>query len=100
MYVQEARPEGMDVARAAYRGGRMKTETTKAALATLETKQIEDLLYQALETELGGVEIYRQALLCARNADLKAEWQKYLAQTQRHVEILRGVFEVLDLDPE
>ena len=54
-----------------------------------EKKQFEDLLYQALETEMGGVEIYRMAILCARNEDLKDEWTKYLAQTQRHVEVVR-----------
>ena len=63
-------------------------------------KQTEDLLYQALETELGGVEVYRMAILCARNEDLKEEWTRYLEQTQRHVEIVRGIFEKLGLDPE
>jgi rubrerythrin len=63
-------------------------------------KQTEDLLYQALETELGGVEVYRTAILCARNEDLKKEWTEYLEQTQRHVEVVRGVFEKLGLDPE
>lgn len=64
------------------------------------TKSIEDLLYQALETELGGVEVYRLAILCARNEDLKEEWTKYLGQTERHVEIVRGIFEKLGLDAE
>jgi len=63
-------------------------------------KQFEDLLYQALETEMGGVEIYRMAILCAKNPDLKEEWKKYHAQTIRHVEIVRGVFEAIGLDPE
>jgi len=63
-------------------------------------EQAKELLYQALETELGGVEVYRMALLCARNADLKKEWTKYLEQTERHVEIVRGVFEKLGLDAE
>jgi rubrerythrin len=63
-------------------------------------KQVNDLMYQALETEIGGVEIYRMAVLCANNEDLKEEWLKYLAQTERHVEIVRGVFDVLGLDPE
>ncbi|MEP6993703.1 MAG: hypothetical protein ABI968_04200 [Acidobacteriota bacterium] len=62
-------------------------------------KQIEDLLYQALETEMGGVEVYRMAILCARNADLKEEWTKYLGQTERHVEVVRGIFDALGLDP-
>ncbi len=63
-------------------------------------KQIEDLLYQALETELGGVEVYRMAILCAKNEDLKEEWTKYLSQTERHVEVVRGIFDALGMDPE
>ena len=60
---------------------------------------IADLLYQALETELGGVDVYRMALLCARNPELKEEWTKYLAQTERHVAILLDVLQVFALDP-
>lgn len=63
-------------------------------------KQIDDFLYQVLETELGGVEVYRMAILCAKNDELKEEWTKYLAQTERHVEVVRGVFATLGLDPE
>jgi rubrerythrin len=63
-------------------------------------KPVHDLLCQALETELGGVAVYRMAVLCARNEDLKDEWEEYLEQTQRHVEIVRNVFETLGLDPE
>lgn len=71
----------------------MKAEASPAQ------KQVNDLMYQALETEMGGVEIYRMALLCVKNEDLKEEWTKYLAQTERHVETLRGVFDALGLDP-
>ena len=63
-------------------------------------KQREDFYYQLLETELGGVEVYRMAILCAKNEELKEEWTKYLAQTEHHVEIVRGLFSVLGLDPE
>lgn len=66
----------------------------------VSTKQRDDLLYQNLETELGGVEIYKMALLCAKNEDLKEEWTKYLAQTERHVEIARGILVSLGMDPE
>ena len=52
----------------------------------MENKQVQDLLYQALETELGGVEIYRMAILCARNEELKEEWTKYGEQTERQKE--------------
>jgi hypothetical protein len=70
------------------------------AQPAVKKQQINDFFYQALETELGGVEVYRLAILCAKNEDLKEEWTKYLAQTERHVEIVRGLFEVLGLDPE
>jgi rubrerythrin len=70
------------------------------AQGPVEKGSHDELLYQALETELGGVEIYRLAILCARNAALKKEWTKYREQTERHVEILRGLFEELGLDPE
>jgi hypothetical protein len=66
----------------------------------MKTEQLNELLYQALETELGGVEVYRTALKCAQNEDLAQEWQEYLEQTERHVEILRDVFEAVGLDPE
>jgi len=62
-------------------------------------KQTTDLLYQALETELGGVEVYKLAIQCAKNPDLKKEWTKYLEQTKRHVDVVRGVFDALGLDP-
>ncbi len=63
-------------------------------------KQIEELLYQALETEMGGVEVYKMAILCARNEDLKKEWIKYLNQTIGHVDVVRGIFDAIGLDPE
>jgi hypothetical protein len=61
--------------------------------------QIKDLLLQALETELGGVQVYTTALKCAVNGDLKEEWEKYLEQTERHVEIVRDLLAQLGIDP-
>jgi hypothetical protein len=63
-------------------------------------KRLHELLCEALETEIGGVSVYRMAVLCAVNEDLKKEWKKYLEQTERHVEVLRSVFEAFGLDPE
>ena len=63
-------------------------------------KQTNELLYQALETEVGGVQIYTTALQCAINEDLKEEWEQYLEQTQNHVEIVRNTMETLGIDPE
>jgi len=61
---------------------------------------LNELLCQALETEIGGVEVYTTALRCAVNRELKEEWERYLDQTQQHELILRGVFEALGLDQE
>lgn len=66
----------------------------------MNKEQIAELLYQALETEKGGVEIYETAVRCAVNEDLKEEWEKYLEQTEHHVEIVEGLFETFGLDPE
>jgi rubrerythrin len=66
----------------------------------MKKEQLNELLYQALETELGGVQVYTTALKCAVNSDLKEEWQEYLSQTQNHVRIVRDLFGKLGLDPE
>ena len=62
--------------------------------------QVKELLYQMLETELGGVQVYTTALECVVNDDLEEEWTEYLEQTERHVEVLRELFSKLGLDPE
>ena len=67
---------------------------------TASSDSLTDLLYQALETELGGVEVYNVALECARNDELREEWEEYLEQTEHHVEVIRGVCEAFGLDPE
>src|SRR5438105_3252928 len=66
----------------------------------MKEKQLEELLYQALETELGGVEVYTTALRCVVNDELKEEWQKYLDQTRNHVKIVQDVLSHFDLDLE
>jgi hypothetical protein len=60
--------------------------------------QVDELLYQALETEIGGQKVYETALRCAQNSDLKKEWQKYLDETRNHETILRSTFERIGLD--
>ncbi len=59
-----------------------------------------DLLYQALETEKGGVQIYSTALRCVSNTELKEEWLEYLDQTKNHVQILSNVLRAMGLDPD
>jgi hypothetical protein len=62
--------------------------------------QVTDLIYQALETELGGAEIYKVAVDCAVNEDVKEEWQKYGEETQMHQRVVRDLMARLGLDPE
>jgi len=65
----------------------------------MKDEQIRELLYQGLETEIGGVQIYTTAIRCAENEDLKEEWEEYLEQTRNHVTIMEDVLTKLDLDP-
>lgn len=65
----------------------------------MKRDQLNELLYQALETEAGGVQVYETAIQCAVNADLKQEWQKYLEQTRDHEQKLRMLMDRLGLDP-
>jgi rubrerythrin len=65
----------------------------------MKDEQVKELLYQALETEIGGVQVYTTALRCAENEDLKKEWEEYLEQTKNHVTIVEDVLTKLDLDP-
>ena len=65
----------------------------------MKDEQVRELLYQALETELGGVQVYTTAVQCAENEDLKEEWEEYLEQTKKHVTIMEDVLTKLDLDP-
>jgi rubrerythrin len=65
----------------------------------MKKEQLHELLYQALETEQGGIQVYTTALRCVLNDDLEKEWQEYLDQTTTHETILRGVFDKLGLDP-
>ena len=69
---------------------------TKKLLGSVPT----DLLYQALETEKGGVQVYTAALRCALNKDLREEWNEYLEQTKTHVQICTDLIRQLGLDPD
>ena len=65
----------------------------------METAQLKELMLQSLEHERGGVLVYRTALECVVNDDLREEWTEYLQQTEKHVEILTAASESLGLDP-
>jgi hypothetical protein len=66
----------------------------------MKDEQLHQLLYEALETEMGGVQVYQTAIRCAVNDDLKEEWEEYHEQTQKHEQIVRELFGKLGLDPE
>jgi hypothetical protein len=62
-------------------------------------EQRDELLQQMHETELGGVKVYEAALTCVLNDELKEEWEKYLGQTKRHVEIVQELMTALGVRP-
>jgi rubrerythrin len=66
----------------------------------MERGQLEELLYQSLETERGGVQVYEAAVRCARNDELKQEWSEYLAQTRNHERVMLRVLDAFGLDAE
>jgi hypothetical protein len=82
------------------RGNGDKKEKRETRSNDPKQEGLENLLYQVLETELGGVQVYKTAIQCAVNEELRGEWEKYLSETERHVEIARGLLEHLELDPE
>jgi rubrerythrin len=59
---------------------------------------LEDLLYQSLETEQGGVKVYETAISCAVNDDLRKEWKEYLDQTRKHVKVMLDLLAAFGLD--
>jgi rubrerythrin len=65
----------------------------------MNNEQLNQLLYEALETEIGGVQVYETAIGCAVNKDLKEEWQEYLTQTRKHEQVMRELLTKLRLDP-
>ncbi|WP_158982979.1 hypothetical protein [Lysobacter panacisoli] len=71
-----------------------------AKKTSVDIAQVHELLYQALETEVGGIDIYTTAIKCAVNDDLRKEWGEYLGETRTHRAVLLNVFEMLELDPD
>ena len=66
----------------------------------MNDKQVKELLYQALETEIGGQQVYKAAIQCAQEKELQEEWRKYLDETTNHERVLRETFSKIGLDPE
>lgn len=57
----------------------------------MNRNRLNELLLNALEAEIGGVEIYATALRCAVNDELRKEWEEYREKTEHHVEILEKI---------
>jgi len=66
----------------------------------MKRDQLVELLLQSLEHERGGVEVYQHAVECAVRTDLKEEWEKYLAETLTHVQMLEQACNAFGVDPE
>jgi hypothetical protein len=66
----------------------------------VKNEQLTELIYQMLETERGGTQVYETALRCVQNGDLKKEWQEYLEQTKKHEQVVLTLMEKLGLEPE
>jgi len=66
----------------------------------MEPKMVKELLLQSLEHELGGTKVYETALKCVQNEDLREEWEKYLEETEKHVQVLHNTCLQLEFDPE
>jgi ferritin-like metal-binding protein YciE len=66
----------------------------------MEQKMVKELLLQSLEHEMGGTKVYETALKCVVNEDLKEEWEKYLEETEKHVQVLHDVCLQMNIDPE
>jgi len=66
----------------------------------MEMQMVKELLLQSLEHEMGGTKVYETALKCVVNEDLKEEWEKYLVETEKHVQVLHDACLQLEFDPE
>lgn len=66
----------------------------------MKQEQLNELILQSLEHERGGVLVYEKALECAIHDELREEWEKYLEQTRRHVDVLTRTCEAIGLDPK
>src|SRR4026209_2162501 len=66
----------------------------------MKREQLNELIYQMLETEHGGIQVYETALRCVLNDELKEGWEEYLEQTKNHERIVVELMEKMGLDPE
>ena len=66
----------------------------------MKDEHVQELVFQALETERGGIKVYQTAIRCVLNEELKEEWLKYLEQTQMHESVVLQLMEKLRIDAE
>jgi rubrerythrin len=66
----------------------------------MNQEQMKELMLQSIEHERGGVKLYEAALTCAVDDRLRAEWERYLEETETHVTVLEDVARVMNLDVE
>jgi len=66
----------------------------------MQPKQLEELLLQSLEHELGGVQVYATALRCVVNRDLRREWERYHAETKVHVSVVEKLCKAVGVSIE
>ena len=66
----------------------------------MDKDKLNELLFQALETERGGIQVYESAVTCAQNDDLRKEWTKYLEQTTNHEVVMLRVLDSFGLDAD
>jgi rubrerythrin len=66
----------------------------------VKPEQLDELIYQMLETEREGIQVYETALRSVVNDELREEWEEYLEQTKNHERIVLALMEKLGLDPE
>jgi len=65
----------------------------------MKKQQVEELILQSLEHELGGVKVYTTALRCATHEELHEERKKYLEETRTQLSALEEAFGVMGIDP-
>jgi hypothetical protein len=69
-------------------------------MIVINRRRLQELLLQSLEHERSGVQIYETAIGAAVSEDQRTEWTEYLVQARKHVQIVEGVLQKLQIDAE
>ncbi len=65
----------------------------------MRDEQLNELLYQALQSQQESSRFYEMALRCAVNDELKEHWARQLSETRNHEQLLLDALEAMGLDP-